>query len=303
MQHKISENSLETNLFRNSLIVCIVAASLLFIHDILLDFTISDMILELIGIVIASIFLKLSKNSEQVEHQIPVFLTVLNLLLVIAWYNNKGLGVGLVLDFLVVHIISIVLLSLRYRTKYLVLFAIMIAILFTVEFVNKDFYYISMQYRMAPVLSKTVMISITYIITTWVVLYLKNQYSQTIQVIMAQNFEINQKNETISNNNMNLEEIVKKRTQDISEQKEKLLQYAFFNSHKVRAPLANILGAVSILMESFQDLEIDERELMLNTIKKEAERLDSEVRYVQDIIHQTSDSFISEFSNSSRQYK
>jgi len=147
------------------------------------------------------------------------------------------------------------------------------------------------------------MISITYIITTWVVLYLKIQYSQTIQVIMSQNFEINQKNETISNHNSNLEETVIKRTQDISDQKEKLLQYAFFNSHKVRAPLANILGAVSIIEESFEDLDLDERDLMLNIIKKESERLDSEVRSVQDIIHQTSDSFISEFNNSSSDEK
>jgi len=303
MQHKISENSLETNLFRNSLIVCIVAASLLLLHDLLLDFTVSDMILEIIGIAFAGLFLKLSKKTDEVEHQIPVFLGVLNILLVMAWYLNKGLGVGLVLDFLVVHIISIVLLSVRYRNKYLVLFTLMMAILFTVEFVNKDFYYISMQYRMAPVLSKTIMISITYIITTWVVLYLKIQYSQTIQVIMSQNFEINQKNETISNHNSNLEETVIKRTQDISDQKEKLLQYAFFNSHKVRAPLANILGAVSIIQESYQDLDLDERDLMLNIIKKESERLDSEVRSVQDIIHQTSDSFISEFNNSSSDEK
>jgi len=303
MQHKISENSLETNLFRNSLIVCIVAASLLLLHDLLLDFTVSDMILEIIGIAFAGLFLKLSKKTDEVEHQIPVFLGVLNILLVMAWYINKGLGVGLVLDFLVVHIISIVLLSVRYRNKYLVLFTLMMAILFTVEFVNKDFYYISMQYRMAPVLSKTIMISITYIITTWVVLYLKIQYSQTIQVIMSQNFEINQKNETISNHNSNLEETVIKRTQDISDQKEKLLQYAFFNSHKVRAPLANILGAVSIIEESFEDLDLDERDLMLNIIKKESERLDSEVRSVQDIIHQTSDSFISEFINSSSDEK
>lgn len=87
------------------------------------------------------------------------------------------------------------------------------------------------------------------------------------------------------------------RTKDISEQKEKLLQYAFFNSHKVRAPLANILGAVDILEESFNDLNPDERDLMLNTIKKESQRLDSEVRYVQDIIHESSESFLTEFSN------
>ncbi len=53
-------------------------------------------------------------------------------------------------------------------------------------------------------------------------------------------------------------------------------------------------------MECFEDLEQDERDLMLNTIKKESERLDSEVRYVQEIIHQSSDSFISDFYQSSK---
>ena len=49
--------------------------------------------------------------------------------------------------------------------------------------------------------------------------------------------------------NGSLEGTVKERMKDIEERNERLKQYAFMNSHMVRAPLANIIGAVSHLEE------------------------------------------------------
>jgi len=83
-------------------------------------------------------------------------------------------------------------------------------------------------------------------------------------------------NDEISNINSNLEEIVKKRTIELREQNSKLVKYVFYNSHKVRAPLARILGIASLFnKDALSPSEISE---MLSRIYKEAISLDELVK-------------------------
>lgn len=47
--------------------------------------------------------------------------------------------------------------------------------------------------------------------------------------------------------NENLNNLVENRTQALIKQNEKLIQHAFINAHKVRSPLARILGLVNLI--------------------------------------------------------
>jgi tetratricopeptide (TPR) repeat protein len=90
-------------------------------------------------------------------------------------------------------------------------------------------------------------------------LYLK--YRTANRQLTELNFSINEKNDEISAQsdelqtvnsamqqiNANLESIVEERTREVKMQNEKLIEYAYFNAHKVRGPLARILGLVSLL--------------------------------------------------------
>jgi tetratricopeptide (TPR) repeat protein len=68
------------------------------------------------------------------------------------------------------------------------------------------------------------------------------------------NKDISEKNEEIKQINDNLEAEVDHRTQRIKDQNQKLIEYAYFNSHKVRGPLARVLGLV-MLTENESSLE------------------------------------------------
>jgi tetratricopeptide (TPR) repeat protein len=69
------------------------------------------------------------------------------------------------------------------------------------------------------------------------------------------NKDISEKNEEIRQINDNLEAEVNLRTQKIKDQNQKLIEYAFFNAHKVRGPLARVLGLV-MLTEKEPSLEV-----------------------------------------------
>jgi hypothetical protein len=61
--------------------------------------------------------------------------------------------------------------------------------------------------------------------------------------------------------NENLNMMVENRTQILAKQNEKLIQHAFINAHKVRSPLARILGLVNLIKHDFRS-EGKENELV-----------------------------------------
>ncbi len=77
--------------------------------------------------------------------------------------------------------------------------------------------------------------------------------------------------------NGSLEGIVQERTRDIEERNQKLKRYAFMNSHLVRAPLANILGAVNYLA-----VERDQRKTkeLMDILRVSAVNLDDVIKEV-----------------------
>lgn len=61
------------------------------------------------------------------------------------------------------------------------------------------------------------------------------------------NAEVYAQNEVIASYSRSLEVLVEERTKDIQSLNQKLIEYAFFNSHKVRGPLARILGLIYLI--------------------------------------------------------
>jgi signal transduction histidine kinase len=72
--------------------------------------------------------------------------------------------------------------------------------------------------------------------------------------LTAQSDELFTKNELLEKShteinyiNTNLELLIQQRTSLVEAQKEKLIEYAYYNAHKVRGPLARILGIINLL--------------------------------------------------------
>jgi tetratricopeptide (TPR) repeat protein len=102
--------------------------------------------------------------------------------------------------------------------------------------------------------------------------------------------ELVQLNNSLNSLNNELEIKVGLRTQELVEANHKLKdkntkleEYAFFNSHKLRSPVASILGLVQLFNQSHATDA--ERQDVINKIKISTDKLDDIVREIQTIVH------------------
>ncbi|MBS1508839.1 MAG: tetratricopeptide repeat protein [Bacteroidetes bacterium] len=91
------------------------------------------------------------------------------------------------------------------------------------------------------------------------------------------NKQVSEQNEEISLINENLEKEAQRRTEKIRLQNEKLIEYAFFNAHRVRGPLARVLG-LTMLIE--KDLPANEIKDLSKKVQASAQELDEVVREI-----------------------
>ena len=96
--------------------------------------------------------------------------------------------------------------------------------------------------------------------------------------IKAQAKELYEVNEEVKLINENLERLVKVRTEKIQSQNIKLRNYAYSNSHKVRAPLARLMGLIN-LWSNEHTLEVD-RTYLIEKITESSIELDEIIREV-----------------------
>jgi len=99
----------------------------------------------------------------------------------------------------------------------------------------------------------------------------KLELSITIEELRVTNEELSLANEEIKAHSENLDELVKQRSRKIEEQLNIFHEYAYLNSHEVRAPLARILGLVN-LME--YDNDGAPAISLINKLKEAAKELD-----------------------------
>ncbi len=123
------------------------------------------------------------------------------------------------------------------------------------------------------------------------VLYIVYLYKKEFEKERARVFETNGKleeanaevyaqNEVIASYNRSLEVLVEERTKDIQSLNQKLIEYAFFNSHKVRGPLARILGLIYLIRLT---KSVDQNE-NTHSIDDQIEMLEKSATELDDVI-------------------
>ncbi len=95
--------------------------------------------------------------------------------------------------------------------------------------------------------------------------------------IQAQNEEIMAQAEEIKGINENLEMLVNQRTQELEKKNRALEEYAFINAHKLRSPLASILGLINLILKTRLD---DEGRVIGKHLQHAANELDGIVRSI-----------------------
>ncbi len=107
-----------------------------------------------------------------------------------------------------------------------------------------------------------------------------NELAEKQEEILLQSEELERQNVEMEKINTNLETLVNERTKTIKEQHDRLIEFAYFNSHQIRGPLARILGLISIVELEFKDA-FGQYTQMLN---KAGTDLDVAIRKVNDLL-------------------
>lgn len=99
----------------------------------------------------------------------------------------------------------------------------------------------------------------------------KEEIEQKQQKISSKSLELAKVNKELHNLNNNLEQRVMERTQKLNERNRQIAEFTYYNSHKLRAPVANVLGLINV-MELTKDGKTDP--IVLNHLKTSAMELD-----------------------------
>lgn len=83
-------------------------------------------------------------------------------------------------------------------------------------------------------------------------------------------------NEELQELNKNLEARISERTSQLTVQNQRLTEYTFINAHKLRAPVASILGLINLL----QQVKPEERDAILVHLKTCSDQLDAIIREI-----------------------
>lgn len=105
----------------------------------------------------------------------------------------------------------------------------------------------------------------------------QDEILQQSEELKAQAEELHAYNEKITSINDKLEEMVHERTSEIKKQNERLMEYAYFNAHNLRGPVARILGLIYLLDKDFPEDGYSDYKKML---KEAGEELDEVVREI-----------------------
>lgn len=113
---------------------------------------------------------------------------------------------------------------------------------------------------------------------------LNDEITRQKEQIAEQASELEKVNGEMKNMNKSLEVLVTERTKKIESQNKKLRDYAFSNSHEVRAPLANLLGLINV--SKIQGISPEEQEEIIEKIYISALDLDSVITKVNKILEE-----------------
>jgi uncharacterized membrane-anchored protein YhcB (DUF1043 family) len=109
----------------------------------------------------------------------------------------------------------------------------------------------------------------------------KEEIEQKQKKISSKSLELARLNKELHSLNNNLEQRVMERTQKLNERNRQIAEFTYYNSHKLRAPVANVLGLINV-MEITKDGKIDP--VVLNHLKTSAMELDKVIFNLKNLL-------------------
>jgi ligand-binding sensor domain-containing protein len=174
----------------------------------------------------------------------------------------------------------------------------------SIEFSINEPFYASTWFTFLTIISLSLLLYMIYRIRFYVIL--KNQKklqreviasTQEIQEmnkeIQAQNEELTTQSEEIVSTNEMLEITVYERTRQLREQNKKLAEYAFINSHQLRAPICRMIGLLNLLPITKKE----EQNMILQLIHQTGVELDQISKDINNLLDQVDFSQLEEINS------
>lgn len=265
---------IELKIFRTSLLAAAIATFLLMLNDFYNDkFMMS--VVEIPGIIlfVTAYWLTYKLKNTQILSLVAALLAFS--LLAVAIIINRGFGVGLATIYIATCVMAQVIVHPRYSAGVAIFSISVFTLLLLLEFYHPEFTntaYFDPTFA-TPKTTIVILFYISIFFVTWICRALKIEYFKTYEHLM-------QKQDEISAMNQNLDELVNERTASLHAEKEKILEFAFLNSHSTRAPLSNILMLHEVL--DIEQLNQNQKSDIISKLKKEAQTLDTNIKAMQD---------------------
>ena len=100
-----------------------------------------------------------------------------------------------------------------------------------------------------------------------------------LELTLSENLELN---EELTRLNEELEATVEERTRRLRKQNDQLTEYAFINSHLLRAPIARILGLADLIA---REVHAEKDQVLVKTLEHTTHELDLVVRRISEILY------------------
>jgi signal transduction histidine kinase len=119
-----------------------------------------------------------------------------------------------------------------------------------------------------------------FVVAVFMLVLIQTRYGLSVREIKARialaksKEEVQAQAEEIRSINENLEALVSKRTVELEQKNKALEEYAFINAHKLRSPVASILGLINLMKKSRSD---EDTEAIMKHMVESGDRLDEVV--------------------------
>jgi tetratricopeptide (TPR) repeat protein len=120
------------------------------------------------------------------------------------------------------------------------------------------------------------------------ILTLNEQIKRQRDSSIEKSIKIESLHQELSEINKSLENTIELRTEALKDQTKHMEAYAFITAHKLRAPLARVMGIVNLLE---RDIPMDEQRLLLEHLKNASGELDSVIRSLSHALQQGMDKY------------
>jgi len=129
----------------------------------------------------------------------------------------------------------------------------------------------------------TVLISSLYLTQLHIRRSLEHTNKNLEEIVRQRTQELTQVNHELLTMNENLEQLVKERTEKINAHLVQITKYAHMNSHEVRAPLARVLGLMHIIKKEENP---DQLKYCLKMLEESSEELDAIVKKMNRLLEE-----------------